>query len=86
MPYLFPNASADPLAVFTAPPPGETDEEKAAREAKEVEAKRVSDLIDEGLKEEKAALKKEKESLVKVLLLGQSESGKSTTLKSASIS
>jgi polynucleotide 5'-kinase involved in rRNA processing len=82
MPY-YPSASADPLAIVTAPPPDETDEERATREAEEAEAKRISDLIDEDLKEEKAALKKEKQSLVKVLLLGQSESGKSTTLKSA---
>jgi guanine nucleotide-binding protein subunit alpha len=69
----------DPLAVFTAPPPGETDQDRIAREAKEAEAKQVSDLIDEDLKREKAALKKQ--ALVKVLLLGQSESGKSTILK-----
>ena len=74
--------NADPLAVFTQPPPDETDEERVQRQTKEAEAKRVSDEIDEGLKRDKAALKKEKESVDKVLLLGQSESGKSTTLKS----
>ena len=72
----------DPLAVFTQPPPDETAQQKAQREREEAEAKRVSDEIDEGLKRDKAALKKESESIVKVLLLGQSESGKSTTLKS----
>lgn len=64
----------DPLSYALEPPLGETVEEKSAREAKEAEAKRVSDLIDESLKSDKAAMKKEKE-VVKVLLLGQSESG-----------
>jgi hypothetical protein len=72
----------DPLAVFTQPPPDETVQQKAQREKQEAEARRVSDEIDEGLKRDKAALKKERELIVKVLLLGQSESGKSTTLKS----
>lgn len=46
----------------------------------EAEAKKVSDAIDEQIRQEKALLKKQKPD-VKVLLLGQSESGKSTTLK-----
>ncbi|KAF9457710.1 G-protein alpha subunit [Collybia nuda] len=70
----------DPFAIFTAPPPGETPEEKAARERREAEAQRVSDRIDEELKAEKALMKRHR-GTVKVLLLGQSESGKSTTLK-----
>lgn len=65
---------ADPFAIFHTPPPGETSGERAAREAKEAEQKRVSDLIDEQLKAEKLALKKQK-YVVRVLLLGQSESG-----------
>ena len=64
----------DPLTHALEPPPNETAEEKNAREAKEVEAKRVSDLIDESIKTDRAAMKKEKE-IVRVLLLGQSESG-----------
>ncbi|KAF8555617.1 G-alpha-domain-containing protein [Imleria badia] len=72
--------SSDPLAVVTAPPPDETPEEKAAREEREAEAQRISDQIDDELRAEKAALKKQ-EQIVKILLLGQSESGKSTTLK-----
>lgn len=64
----------DPFAIFTAPPPGETQEEKAAREQRELEAQRVSDRIDEEIKVEKALLKKHR-GTVKVLLLGQSESG-----------
>jgi len=65
----------DPLAIFHAPPPNETAQERVAREAKEAEAKRVSDQIDEQLKADKATLKKQK-NIVRVLLLGQAESGK----------
>ena len=72
----------DPLSIFTDPPPNETPPERLARLAREAEEKRVSDEIDEGLRREKAKMKKEREGLVKVLLLGQSESGKSMTLKS----
>jgi polynucleotide 5'-kinase involved in rRNA processing len=72
----------DPFAVFHTPPPNETAEQRTLRERKELEAQRVSDRIDEELKAEKVALKKQQKGIVKVLLLGQSESGKSTTLKS----
>ena len=64
----------DPFAVFHAPPPNETPGERAARIEKEAEAKRISDQIDEQLKAERLALKKQK-YVVRVLLLGQSESG-----------
>ncbi|KIM35946.1 hypothetical protein M413DRAFT_449483 [Hebeloma cylindrosporum] len=70
----------DPFAIFHAPPPNETAGERAARIEKEAEEKRISDQIDEQLKAERLALKKQK-YVVRVLLLGQSESGKSTTLK-----
>ncbi|KAF8958910.1 guanine nucleotide binding protein, alpha subunit [Flammula alnicola] len=70
----------DPFALFHTPPPNETPGERAARQAKEAEEKRVSDQIDDQLKAERLALKKQKYT-VRVLLLGQSESGKSTTLK-----
>ncbi|KAJ3509482.1 hypothetical protein NLJ89_g5201 [Agrocybe chaxingu] len=70
----------DPFAIFHTPPPDETPGERAEREAKEAAAKRVSDIIDDQLRAEKLALKKDK-YVVRVLLLGQAESGKSTTLK-----
>ncbi|KAF9056992.1 G-protein alpha subunit [Panaeolus papilionaceus] len=70
----------DPFAIFHAAPVGETSTEKAQRLKQEAEAQRISDMIDEQLKAEKQAMKKEKYT-VRVLLLGQSESGKSTTLK-----
>lgn len=64
----------DPLSRAIAPPESETLEEKQRRETAETEARRISDEIDEQLKAEKLALKKKKRP-VKVLLLGQSESG-----------
>ncbi|PPR05527.1 hypothetical protein CVT24_003270 [Panaeolus cyanescens] len=77
----------DPFAIFHAAPPGETSLQRTQRLKQEAEAQRISDMIDEQLKAEKQALKKEKYT-VRVLLLGQSESGalcfkfrKSTTLK-----
>lgn len=73
--------SSDPLAIVTAPPPNETPEEKAAREEREAEAQRISDQIDDELRAERAALKKQ-EQIVKILLLGQSESGKSISISS----
>lgn len=73
--------SSDPLAVVTAPPPNETTEEKAAREEREAEAQRISDQIDDELRTDKLALKKQ-EQMVKILLLGQSESGKCISISS----
>jgi len=66
-----------------APPPDETPQEREARLEKEREAKKISDGIDEQLKAEKEAIKARLKARkeIKVLLLGQSESGKSTTLK-----
>lgn len=86
VPWL-PGASAstsdlDPLALAIAPPPNETPAQKASREAAEAAAAKVSESIDEAIKIDKAKQLKQKK-LVKVLLLGQAESGKSTTLKSA---
>lgn len=65
--------SDDPLSRALAPPPDESPEERAAREAKEQEAVRISNAIDESLKAEKLAEKRKR--MVKLLLLGQSESG-----------
>ncbi|KAF7794875.1 hypothetical protein EIP86_006018 [Pleurotus ostreatoroseus] len=70
----------DPLTRALAPPPDETDEQRVRRLKAEEAARMVSDRIDDEIREEKAALKRKK-SPIKVLLLGQSESGKSTTLK-----
>lgn len=70
----------DAFELVTRPPPNESSEERVVRERKESEARRVSNAIDEELRKDRAALKKQARA-VRVLLLGQSESGKSTTLK-----
>lgn len=64
----------DPLALALAPPPDETEEQRLQRLQEEERARRVSEEIDEQLRKEGAALKKQKKP-IKVLLLGQSESG-----------
>ncbi|EMD34878.1 hypothetical protein CERSUDRAFT_117074 [Gelatoporia subvermispora B] len=73
-------AAGDPLAKLLAPPPNETEAQRVARLEAETEAKRVSDMIDEELQREEKAQRRGPKP-VKILLLGQSESGKSTTLK-----
>ncbi|KAF5386311.1 hypothetical protein D9757_008589 [Collybiopsis confluens] len=70
----------DPFDDFVRPPVDETPSERANRKMREAKEKLVSDAIDEQIKQDKQALQKTK-GLVKILLLGQSESGKSTTLK-----
>lgn len=70
---------SDPLDAALRPPPNETPEQRERRLQAEEEARRRSDNIDKMLREGDRQNKKRK--IVKVLLLGQSESGKSTTLK-----
>ncbi|KAG5638788.1 hypothetical protein H0H81_010017 [Sphagnurus paluster] len=69
----------DPLTRAMAPPPNETDAEREARLQAEKEAQRRSDAIDEELNRQR--IQEKKVHCVRILLLGQSESGKSTTLK-----
>jgi hypothetical protein len=64
----------DPLALAIAPPPDETPDERDERLRVEAAATARSDEIDDMLKLERAELKKKK-GVVKVLLLGQAESG-----------
>ncbi|KAI6021684.1 guanine nucleotide binding protein, alpha subunit [Pisolithus microcarpus] len=59
----------DPLDELLRPPQGETEEDRVIRLAQEAEARRRSQAIDESIKGRA------------LLLLGQSESGKSTTLR-----
>ncbi|KAF8520549.1 guanine nucleotide binding protein, alpha subunit [Gautieria morchelliformis] len=75
--------ASDPLTAALQPPPDETPSAREARLASEREAKKISDGIDEQLRQEKEARKAKLKGRkqIKVLLLGQSESGKSTTLK-----
>ncbi|TFK56374.1 G-alpha-domain-containing protein [Heliocybe sulcata] len=70
---------SDPLWNAMRPPANESANERESRLQAEAQAKKVSDGIDEMIREERKERLKRKE--VKVLLLGQSESGKSTTLK-----
>ncbi|KAJ6632254.1 G-protein alpha subunit [Mycena sp. CBHHK59/15] len=72
--------SVDPLNAGLQPPADETEQQKAARLEAAREATRVSRTIDAGLAESKKALDKKKRA-VKILLLGQSESGKSSVLR-----
>ena len=76
------NASQDPLATVLAPPPDETPEERALRIKTEENAKKLSEDIDKYLKRDGEEAAKKKATSVRLLLLGQSESGKSTALKS----
>lgn len=66
-------ADHDPLDAILRPPLDETPEEKACRIAQEEEARRVSMEIDESIRLERIARKKMR--VVRLLLLGQSESG-----------
>ncbi|PPQ78035.1 hypothetical protein CVT25_015580 [Psilocybe cyanescens] len=71
---------SDPLAAALLPPPDESPVDREVRLRAEIDAKKVSDSIDDMLRIERNERKKSKTE-VNVLLLGQSESGKSTTLK-----
>ncbi|EKM58246.1 uncharacterized protein PHACADRAFT_252432 [Phanerochaete carnosa HHB-10118-sp] len=70
----------DPIAAILRPPAGETESERQLRLQREAEAKRISDAIDEELRAEERRFRKRKED-VRLLLLGQAESGKSTLQK-----
>ena len=65
----------DPLAAALRPPSDESPEARAIRLSRENEAARVSQAIDESIRVERQANKKNR--VVRVLLLGQSESGAS---------
>lgn len=69
----------DPLDAALRPPANETPEQRERRMKAEDDAKKRSNDIDRMLRENDRHNRKGK--VVKVLLLGQSESGKSTTLK-----
>ncbi|KAJ7512413.1 guanine nucleotide binding protein, alpha subunit [Mycena galericulata] len=69
----------DPLDAVLRPPKDETAAAAAVRVAREEEARRVSSGIDAAIRAERQARRKKR--IVRLLLLGQSESGKSTTLR-----
>ncbi|KAL1940922.1 hypothetical protein VTO73DRAFT_7558 [Trametes versicolor] len=70
----------DPLARALQPPFDESLEERAVRIRQQEEAARVSKEIDEEIAVARKAYERRKRA-IKILLLGQAESGKSTTLK-----
>jgi guanine nucleotide-binding protein alpha-1 subunit len=63
----------DPLSSALSPPQDELPDAKIIRIRREEEARLVSQTIDEAIRLERQANKKTK--VVRVLLLGQSESG-----------
>lgn len=69
----------DPLTAAIAPPPNETPAQKAERERQEEEDRRVNDEIDEMIRLERVSQRRKRRP-VKVLLLGQSESGEASPL------
>lgn len=69
--YAYPTRQ-NPLAAWEAVPANETPEQRRTREAAEERARKRSAKIDEDIKAERTALKKRP---VKLLVLGQSESG-----------
>ncbi|KAG8880916.1 hypothetical protein FRB98_004676 [Tulasnella sp. 332] len=71
----------DPLSLLIQPPTNETASERQRRLEEEAKAKQRSDEIDNQLKQELKKKKAQDKREIKVLLLGQSESGKSTCIK-----
>ena len=69
----------NPFISGPLPCKGETPQERARREREEARAKAVSDAIDEQIQQDRVAFRRYQKA-IKVLLLGQSESGKSTTI------
>ncbi|KAG9102025.1 hypothetical protein FS749_000059 [Ceratobasidium sp. UAMH 11750] len=73
--------SDDPFEAVTRPPRDESPNTRHRRLAEEQRAKDHSDKIDEDIKRERETLQQEQQFQRKILLLGQAESGKTTTLK-----
>jgi guanine nucleotide-binding protein subunit alpha len=64
----------DPLTLVTLPNEDETPEQQQARELAEAQAKKVSEDIDDQIRQDRVAFKRRQKAM-KVLVLGQSESG-----------
>ncbi|KAI0649357.1 G-protein alpha subunit [Trametes meyenii] len=73
-------ADGDPFSALLRPPASETEHERIARLQREADAKRISDTIDEEIKADKERMRKSRQD-IRLLLLGQAESGKSTLQK-----
>ncbi|KZS97088.1 guanine nucleotide binding protein, alpha subunit [Sistotremastrum niveocremeum HHB9708] len=70
---------SDPFEEALRPPSDETPEQELIRKRKETEARRVNDAIQEEI--DRTAASEKKLTTIKLLVLGQSESGKSTLVK-----
>jgi hypothetical protein len=66
--------SSNPFIHHPLPRADESPQERTLREQDEARAKAVSDAIDEQIRQDKVAFKRYQRA-VKILLLGQSESG-----------
>ncbi|QRV74968.1 G-protein alpha subunit [Ceratobasidium sp. AG-Ba] len=75
--------SDDPFALFTRPPPNESPNERDKRLKREQAERLASDLIDAEIAREAEARNEYRRASkeLRLLLLGQAESGKSTLLK-----
>ena len=67
----------DPFASFLKPPANESSTERAARKFREAKAKKRSEAIDLELRKDREMLVRTRENLLKVVLIGDSESGAS---------
>lgn len=79
MPVAAMRLSDDPLDEVLRPPDDETPEQRDLRLEREESARQVSAAIDASIKEERMARRKKR--IVRLLLLGQSESGGFPTLR-----
>ncbi|KAK6974516.1 guanine nucleotide binding protein, alpha subunit [Favolaschia claudopus] len=77
---MFSLDEADPISQALSPPQNESEQDKQKRDLRERAAKLASDEIDARLNKERLQIRRTPKP-VKILLLGQSESGKSTMLK-----
>jgi hypothetical protein len=68
---------ADPFYEIMRPPLDETPAQMTARLKREADAQRISDTIDEDIKRDRALQRKARKEL-RILLLGQGESGAQT--------
>jgi hypothetical protein len=71
---------SDPFHDALMPPEDETPQQRELRLGREEEARRVSQQIDADIKAERQARKKKR--MVRLLLLGQSESGAHSLVQS----
>lgn len=65
----------DPFYEFMRPPLDETPAQKTARQKREIDAQRVNDAIEEDIQRERVVAARKDKKVIKVLLLGQAESG-----------